>query len=164
MKIMTSASSKKAYHIKFFFLVIDLESEYKKCEPEMLSVTIAAVVLTAVIVLALIYCQVNYSFRTKEKTAQIISSLRQSSSTTTSEVLDANNQTAVEVVVDAVTSPPPHSGSEHKGKNIYIFAKLNNVPLLYPRKTLENLRFSDVFRGCRSGILVEYGLNIVNKR
>ena len=30
-----------------------------------------------------------------------------------------------------------------------------NVPLLYPLKTLENLRFSDVFRGYRSGTLVE---------
>ena len=33
-----------------------------------------------------------------------------------------------------------------------------NVPLLYPLKTLENQRFSDVFKGCRSGTLVENGL------
>ena len=33
-----------------------------------------------------------------------------------------------------------------------------NVPLLYPLKTTENLRFSDVFRGYRSGTLVENGL------
>ena len=32
-----------------------------------------------------------------------------------------------------------------------------NVPLLYPLKT-ENFRFSDVFRGYRSGTLVENGL------
>ena len=34
----------------------------------------------------------------------------------------------------------------------------NNVPLLYPRKTSENRRFSDVFTGYRSGTLVENGL------
>ena len=33
-----------------------------------------------------------------------------------------------------------------------------NVPLLYPLKTSENLRFSDVFRGYRSRALVENGL------
>ena len=32
-----------------------------------------------------------------------------------------------------------------------------NVPLLYSLKTSENLRFSDVFRGYRSGKLVENG-------
>ena len=35
---------------------------------------------------------------------------------------------------------------------------LTNVPLLYPMKTLENRRFSDVFRGYRSGTFVENGL------
>ena len=34
-----------------------------------------------------------------------------------------------------------------------------NVPLLYPLKTSENLRFSDVFRGYRSRTLFENGLN-----
>ena len=34
-----------------------------------------------------------------------------------------------------------------------------NVPLLYPLKTSENLRFTDVFRGYRSGTLVESGLS-----
>ena len=33
-----------------------------------------------------------------------------------------------------------------------------NVPLLYPLKTSENEKFSDVFRGGRSGTLVENGL------
>ena len=33
-----------------------------------------------------------------------------------------------------------------------------NAPLLYPPKTSENRRFSDVFRGYRSGTLVENGL------
>ena len=33
-----------------------------------------------------------------------------------------------------------------------------NVPLLFPLKTSENLRFSDVFRGYKSGTLIEYGL------
>ena len=33
------------------------------------------------------------------------------------------------------------------------------VPLLYPLKTSENRRFLDVFRGYRSGTLVENGLN-----
>ena len=33
-----------------------------------------------------------------------------------------------------------------------------NVPLLYPRKISENLRFSDVFREYRRGTLVENGL------
>ena len=32
-----------------------------------------------------------------------------------------------------------------------------NVPLLYPLKTLENLRFSNVFSGNRNGALVENG-------
>ena len=35
---------------------------------------------------------------------------------------------------------------------------LTNVPLLYPLKTSENLRFSDDFRGYRRGTLVENGL------
>ena len=34
-----------------------------------------------------------------------------------------------------------------------------NVPLLYPLKTSENRRFSNVFRGYRSGTLVENGLS-----
>ena len=38
-----------------------------------------------------------------------------------------------------------------------------NVPLLYPPQTSENLRFSDVFRGYRSGTLVENGLKRVKK-
>ena len=33
-----------------------------------------------------------------------------------------------------------------------------NVPILYPLKPLENFKFSDVFRGYRSGTLVENGL------
>ena len=33
-----------------------------------------------------------------------------------------------------------------------------SVPYLYPLKTLENRRFSDIFRGYRSGTLVENGL------
>ena len=33
-----------------------------------------------------------------------------------------------------------------------------NVPLLYPLKTSENRMFSDIFRGYRSGTLVENGL------
>ena len=40
-----------------------------------------------------------------------------------------------------------------------------NVSLLYPLKTLENWKFSDVFRGNRSGKLVENGLiNCFNYR
>ena len=35
-----------------------------------------------------------------------------------------------------------------------------NVSLLYPLKTSENLRFSSIFRRCRSGTLVENGLMI----
>ena len=35
---------------------------------------------------------------------------------------------------------------------------LTNVPLLYPLKTSENRRFSDVFKGYRSGTLVVNGL------
>ena len=33
-----------------------------------------------------------------------------------------------------------------------------NVPLLFLLKTSENLRFSAVFRGYKSGTLIEYGL------
>ena len=36
-----------------------------------------------------------------------------------------------------------------------------NVPLLYPLKTSENRRFSDVFSRYRSGTLVENGLMVV---
>ena len=39
-----------------------------------------------------------------------------------------------------------------------------NVPLLYPLKTSENRRFSYVFRGYRSGMLVENGLSLERKR
>ena len=35
-----------------------------------------------------------------------------------------------------------------------------NVPFLHPLKSLENPRFSDVFKGQRSGTLVQYGLMI----
>ena len=38
-----------------------------------------------------------------------------------------------------------------------------NVPLLYRLKTSENLRFSDVFRGYRSGLLVKNGLSKFNE-
>ena len=38
-----------------------------------------------------------------------------------------------------------------------------NVTFLYPLKTLENLRFSDVFRGYRNVTLGEYGLKLANK-
>ena len=34
---------------------------------------------------------------------------------------------------------------------------LANIPLLYPLKTSENQRFSDVFRGYRNGTLDENG-------
>ena len=37
-----------------------------------------------------------------------------------------------------------------------------NVSLLYPLKTSENLSFTDVFRGYRSGTLVENGLRSVS--
>ena len=43
----------------------------------------------------------------------------------------------------------------NKNSNINPF--LANVPLLYPLKTSENLRFSDVSRGYRSGTLVKNG-------
>ena len=33
-----------------------------------------------------------------------------------------------------------------------------NVPLLYPLRTSKNLRFSDIFRGYKSGTLAENGL------
>ena len=36
---------------------------------------------------------------------------------------------------------------------------LTNIPLLYPRKTSKNLRFSDVFREYRSGTVAENGLS-----
>ena len=39
-----------------------------------------------------------------------------------------------------------------------------NVPLLYPLKTSKNRRFSDVFRGYRSGTLVENDLIKLNKQ
>ena len=37
-----------------------------------------------------------------------------------------------------------------------------NVPLPYPMKTSENRRFSDVFRGYKSGILIKNGLSMCN--
>ena len=39
-----------------------------------------------------------------------------------------------------------------------------NAPFTYPLKTLENLRFSDVFKGWRKGALGTNGLNIKDKR
>ena len=42
----------------------------------------------------------------------------------------------------------------------YINAFSTNVPRLFPVKFSENPRFSDVFRGYRSGALVEIGLNL----
>ena len=36
-----------------------------------------------------------------------------------------------------------------------------NVSLLHPLKTLENLEFSDVFKGYRSGTLIENGLWLI---
>ena len=38
-----------------------------------------------------------------------------------------------------------------------------NTPLLYLLKTSKNRRFSDVFRGYRSGALIENGLNKTKK-
>ena len=42
-------------------------------------------------------------------------------------------------------------------KTICINSISTNVPLLYPLKTSENLRFSDVYGGYKSGTLVEMG-------
>ena len=51
---------------------------------------------------------------------------------------------------------------------IEVFNKINsfstNVPLQYPLKTLENLWFSNVFRGYRSGTLVDNGLTALAKQ
>ena len=47
-------------------------------------------------------------------------------------------------------------------KGLYFNTFSTNVPLLYTLKTSENPRFSDVFRGYRSGKLVENGLRGVN--
>ena len=47
-------------------------------------------------------------------------------------------------------------------KNIYNSEKINpflaNAPILYPLKTPENQRFSDVFRGYKLGTLATNGL------
>ena len=47
-------------------------------------------------------------------------------------------------------------------KNIYNSEKINpflaNAPILYPLKTPENERFSDVFRGYKLGTLAANGL------
>ena len=48
-----------------------------------------------------------------------------------------------------------HGVTEY-GSDIKSFS--TNALLLYPLKTIENRRFSHVFRGCRSGTLVESGL------
>ena len=55
------------------------------------------------------------------------------------------------------------SGNTRKTtKNLWEMYCINpfstNVPLVYPLKTSEKLRFSDVFRGYTSGTLVENGL------
>ena len=50
-----------------------------------------------------------------------------------------------------------HCGISISSSNINPFS--TKVPLLYPLKTSENRRFLDVFRGYRSGTLVENGLN-----
>ena len=43
----------------------------------------------------------------------------------------------------------------------YVHPYSTNVPLLYPLKTSEKQRFSDVFRGYRSRTLVENGLMLI---
>ena len=52
----------------------------------------------------------------------------------------------------------------HQTESITQYQNFNpfssNVPLLYPLKTSENLRFSDIFRGYRIGTLLENGLRI----
>ena len=52
----------------------------------------------------------------------------------------------------------------HQTENITQYQNFNpfssNAPLLYPLKTSENLRFSDIFRGYRIGTLLENGLRI----
>ena len=50
-----------------------------------------------------------------------------------------------------------HCGIPISSSNINPFS--TKVPLLYLLKTSENRRFLDVFRGYRSGTLVENGLN-----
>ena len=51
------------------------------------------------------------------------------------------------------------SGSKSTMQSFNPFS--TNVPLLYPLKTSENLLFSGVFKGYRSGTLVENGLRYV---
>ena len=50
-----------------------------------------------------------------------------------------------------------HCGIPISSSNINLFS--TNVQLLYSLKTSENRRFFDVFRGYRSGTLVENELN-----
>ena len=42
----------------------------------------------------------------------------------------------------------------------YVNTFVPNVPFLYPLKTLETIRFSDVFRGYRKGALGTNGLRL----
>ena len=49
-------------------------------------------------------------------------------------------------------------------KQLMVFNPFStNVPLLYPLKTSENWKFSDIFRRYRSGTLFENELNVVFK-
>lgn len=127
--IIISPFTKKSFCIIFLLLVTDLESEYKKCEPEVWSVTIFfSFVLPLAIISAVCYCYYKYLVRKekiREEQAETTSSLRQRSLTTTNEGADANNQTDVEVVLDTVLNPPPYSKNNTKSKKIcFFFVKL----------------------------------------
>ena len=45
-------------------------------------------------------------------------------------------------------------------KTLYFNLFSTNFPLLYPLKASENLQFSDVFKGYRSGALIENGFPV----
>ena len=67
----------------------------------------------------------------------------------------------IDSIIPYITSIS-YSSMQVLTKNIYNSEKINpflaNVPILYPLKTPENRRFSDVFRGYKLGTLATNGL------
>ena len=56
---------------------------------------------------------------------------------------------------------PENKRTSRKNQNKLYFLHLINFPFLYSQKTSENLWFSDVFRGYRSGTWVNLKIRIV---
>ena len=98
-----------------FHLVADLKSKFKKCEPELWSLTIFSSLVPLVSVSAYYYYKYFVKDKKREERAETITSPRPNYLTVINELADGNNRANVEVVVDTAINSPRYSCSKYNG-------------------------------------------------